>query len=50
MQEILVLFQQLKCSLLNVRNILLSGPQLTPRRRAMMVTGPLSKELEDPIC
>ena len=38
MQEILVLLQQLKSSLLNIRNILLSEPQLTPgRRSAMMV-------------
>ena len=50
-QEILVLFQQLKISLLNIRNIILSEPQLTPgRRSAMMVTGPLSRELEDPTC
>ena len=40
MQEILVLLQQLKSSLLNIRNILLSEPQLTPGRAcAMMVTG-----------
>ena len=32
MQEILVLLQQLKSSLLNIRNILLSEPQLTPAR------------------
>ena len=41
MQEILVLLQQLKSSLLNIRNILLSEPQLiSGRRSAMMVTGP----------
>ena len=40
MQEILVLLQQLKSLLLNIRNILLSEPQLTPgRRSAMTVTG-----------
>ena len=51
MQEILILLQQLKSSLLDIRNILLSEPQLTPERRsAMMVTGPLSRELEDPTC
>ena len=51
MQEILVLLQQLKSSLLNIRNIILSKPQLTPgRRSALMVTGPLSTELEDPTC
>ena len=51
MQEILALLQQLKSSLLKIRNILLSEPQLKPRRRsAMMVTGPLSRELEDPTC
>ena len=51
MQENLVLLQQLKGSLLSIRNILLSEPQLTPgRRSAMMVTGPLSRELEDPTC
>ena len=51
MQEILVLLQQLKSSLLNIRNIFLSESQLTPlRRSAMMVTGPLSRELENPTC
>ena len=51
MQEILALLQQLKSSLLKIRNILLSEPQLKPgRRSAMMVTGPLSRELEDPTC
>ena len=49
MQEILVLLQQLKSSLLNIRNILLSEPQLIPgRRSAMMVTGPLLREFEEP--
>ena len=49
--KIKVLLQQLKSSLLNIRNILLSEPQLTPGRRcAMMVTGPLSRELEDLTC
>ena len=44
MQEILVLLQQLKSSLLNIWNILLSEPQLTPERRsAMMVTRPSVK-------
>ena len=38
MQEILVLLQQLKSSLLNIRNIFLSEPQLSPgRTSAMMV-------------
>ena len=38
-------------SLLNICNILLSESQLTPgRRSAMMVAGPLSRELEDPTC
>ena len=47
MQEILVLLQQLKSSLLNIQNILLPEPQLTSgRRKAMLVTGPLSRELE----
>ena len=42
MQDILVLLQQLKSSLLNIPNVLLSKPQLTPgRRSAMTVTGPL---------
>ena len=50
-QKILALLQQLKSSLLKIRNILLSEPQLTPgRRSAMMVTGLLSRELEDPTC
>ena len=49
MQEVQVLLQQLKSSLLNIRNIILSKPQLTPGRgRAMIVIGPLSGELEDP--
>ena len=40
MQEILVLLQQLKGLLLNIRNILLPEPQLTPgRRSAMTLTG-----------
>ena len=44
------MLQQLKSSPLNVRNILLSEPHLTPgRRSAMMVTGLLSRELEDPL-
>ena len=44
MQGILVLLQQLKSSLLNIWNILLSEPQLTPgRRSAMMVTRLFSK-------
>ena len=39
-QEILVLLQHLKSSLLNIRNTLLSEPQLTPGRRSvMMMTG-----------
>ena len=43
--------QQLKSSLRNIRNILLSEPQLTPgKRSAMMVTEPLSRELEEPTC
>ena len=37
MQEILVLLQQLKSSLLNVRSILFSEPQLTPGRRSAMM-------------
>ena len=38
MQEILVLLQQLKSSLLNIRNIFLSEPLLSPgRTSAMMV-------------
>ena len=46
-----ILLEQLKKSLLNIRNILLSEPQLTPgRRSAMMVTGPLSRELEYSTC
>ena len=41
----------IKSSLLNIRNTFLSEPKLTPRKRsAMMVTGPLSRELEDPTC
>ena len=41
------LLEQLKKSPLNIRNILLSEPQLTPgRRSAMMVTGLLSRELK----
>ena len=40
MQEILALLPQLKSSLLNIRNILLSEQQLTPGRACpMMVTG-----------
>ena len=51
MQKILVLFQQLKSSLLNIRSILLSEPQLTAgRRSAMMVTELLLRGLEDPTC
>ena len=51
MQEVLVLLQQLKSSLLDIRNIITSEPQLMPGRgSAMMVTGPLSGELEDPTC
>ena len=51
MQEILLLLHQLTSSLLNIQNIFLSEPQLTPgRRSAMMVTGPLSRELENPTC
>ena len=39
-QEILVLLQHLKSSLLNIRNTLLSEPHLTPGRRSvMMMTG-----------
>ena len=46
MQEILVLLQQLKSSLLNIRNILLLPSQLTPGRgSAMMVTGPLETQI-----
>ena len=37
MQEILVLLPQLKSSLLNMRNILLSEPQLTPARTSAMM-------------
>ena len=37
MQEILVLLQQLKSSLLNIRNILLSEPQLTPGRTSAIM-------------
>ena len=51
MQEILVLLKQLKSSLLNIRNILLSEPQLrTGRRSTIMVTRSLLRELEDPTC
>ena len=51
MKENLVLLQQVKSSLLNIQNIFLSEPQLKPGgRSAMMVTGPLSRELEDPTC
>ena len=41
----------IKSSLINIRNTFLSEPKLTPRKRsAMMVTGPSSRELEDPTC
>ena len=51
MQEILLMPMRLKSLLLSIQNILLSEPQLTPgRRSAIMVTGPLSRELEDPTC
>ena len=41
----------IKNSLLNIRNILFSEPQLTPgKRSAIMVTGSLPRELEDPTC
>ena len=50
-QKILVLLLHLKSSQLNIRNILFPEPQLTPgRRSAMMVTGPLSRELENQTC
>ena len=49
MQEILVLLQQLKSSLLNIQNILLSEPHLAPgRRSAMMVTGTVIKRIGRP--
>ena len=51
MQEILVLLKQLRSSLLNIWNILLSEPQLRPGRRStIMVTRSLLRELEDPTC
>ena len=37
MQEILVLLQQLKSSLLNIRNIILSEPQLTSAIAIMVI-------------
>ena len=40
----------IKKIILNIGNILLSEPQLTPGRSARIVTGPLSRELEDPTC
>ena len=43
----MVLPHQLKRSLLNIRNILLSEPQLISERRSViMVTGTLSRELK----